>query len=604
MTRQRRRRDAPRCRDRAGRRRAAARTRRSTSCSSASRRRSILRSFDLSVVGRYFPEYEAESAAASGPPERGAGRVSSRPMCEHYVARAAEPFRLDELWPFTERLERYGIAGFGWGAAWLTPDGALAHATATSARSATIRRRGRGRAERDDRSVLVHLRRPSKLSTLQLARHPAVRRSGRPVRVQPQRRPARDRELRDAVPRPGPDPRPGRHRGRGALARGRAGTTTERRRRALRRAPRAVRRPGEPRHARRRRRRRRTTPATRRTRSSRSASAGSGSPRPAIYSLDRSLFRFVAPGATRAPAGPAAAEPSTLDRNGAAVPDVLGSPRRGRRASRSGGRWDAGDRAIATASRRPTGSDAEDAGARPTALLPIGHLVRISLYWLGLTAIDGAVGAVRPEPAQVRRHRVDPLEIGRALFLLSIAASRSSSRSSSSRRSARSATTRQPLGPAQAVHRRRLAARRRVPDRDRDRELVLSRSPRSSTLLAFSTNIARGPFQGYVPDLVAETAGRARERDGRPHADPRQRDRVRARGDRRRSRERRAGDLRGRHRRAGHDAAASCSGSAERAAAEAARGPVVATDRRARRGAPTSSASAATSGCSRRGCSS
>ena len=29
---------------------------------------------------------------------------------------------------------------------------------------------------------------------------------------------------------------------------------------------------------------------------------------------------------------------------------------------------------------------------RPTALLPLSHLVRISAYWLGLTAIDGAVG--------------------------------------------------------------------------------------------------------------------------------------------------------------------------------------------------------------------
>jgi len=38
-------------------------------------------------------------------------------MCEQFVARAAEPFRIDELWPFTERLERYGLAGFGWGAA-------------------------------------------------------------------------------------------------------------------------------------------------------------------------------------------------------------------------------------------------------------------------------------------------------------------------------------------------------------------------------------------------------------------------------------------------------------------------------------------------------
>ena len=35
--------------------------------------------------------------------------------------------------------------------------------------------------------------------------------------------------------------------------------------------------------------------------------------------------------------------------------------------------------------------DAADSG-RATVRLPIGHLIRISLYWLGLTAIDGAVG--------------------------------------------------------------------------------------------------------------------------------------------------------------------------------------------------------------------
>lgn len=88
-------------------------------------------------------------------------------MCEHFIARAAEPFRLDELWPLAERLERYGLAGFGWGAAWLGAGGRLG-----SHRDV--------RAFRDDpaaavigaletTSVLVHLRRPSKLSTLQLA---------------------------------------------------------------------------------------------------------------------------------------------------------------------------------------------------------------------------------------------------------------------------------------------------------------------------------------------------------------------------------------------------------------------------------------------------
>ena len=83
------------------------------------------------------------------------------------MARSSSPFRLDELWPFTERLERFGMAGFGWGAAWLTADGHL-----DSHRDI--------RAFRDDpaaasvgatetTSALVHLRRPSKLSTLQLA---------------------------------------------------------------------------------------------------------------------------------------------------------------------------------------------------------------------------------------------------------------------------------------------------------------------------------------------------------------------------------------------------------------------------------------------------
>ena len=88
-------------------------------------------------------------------------------MCEHYVARAAEPFRIEELWPFTERLERFGIAGFGWGAAWLRADGRL-----DSHRDTAAFREDRDGAARvgaqETTAVLVHLRRPSRLSTLQL----------------------------------------------------------------------------------------------------------------------------------------------------------------------------------------------------------------------------------------------------------------------------------------------------------------------------------------------------------------------------------------------------------------------------------------------------
>jgi glutamine phosphoribosylpyrophosphate amidotransferase len=93
-------------------------------------------------------------------------------MCEQFVARAAEPFRLDALWPFAERLERFGIAGFGWGVAWFAADtGSDGGERVTSHRDL--------RAFRDDpardaigaietTAALVHLRRPSRLSTLTL----------------------------------------------------------------------------------------------------------------------------------------------------------------------------------------------------------------------------------------------------------------------------------------------------------------------------------------------------------------------------------------------------------------------------------------------------
>lgn len=84
-------------------------------------------------------------------------------MCEQFVARAAEPFRLDELWPFTERLEQFGIAGFGWGAAWVDQAGGL-----QAYRDVRAFRDDPGReqiGQIETTSVLVHLRRPSKLST-------------------------------------------------------------------------------------------------------------------------------------------------------------------------------------------------------------------------------------------------------------------------------------------------------------------------------------------------------------------------------------------------------------------------------------------------------
>jgi glutamine phosphoribosylpyrophosphate amidotransferase len=88
-------------------------------------------------------------------------------MCEHFVARAAEPFRIDELWPFTERLERYGLAGFGWGAAWIADDGRLDSYRTTCAFRDDPAGAARVGGE-ETTALLVHLRRPSRLSTLAL----------------------------------------------------------------------------------------------------------------------------------------------------------------------------------------------------------------------------------------------------------------------------------------------------------------------------------------------------------------------------------------------------------------------------------------------------
>jgi hypothetical protein len=85
-------------------------------------------------------------------------------MCEQFIARAATPFRLDELWPFAEKLERFGIAGFGWGAAWLGADGRLGSYRDLRAFRDDPGREAVGATE--TLAALVHLRRPSRLSTL------------------------------------------------------------------------------------------------------------------------------------------------------------------------------------------------------------------------------------------------------------------------------------------------------------------------------------------------------------------------------------------------------------------------------------------------------
>lgn len=86
------------------------------------------------------------------------------PMCEQYVAVSATPFRIDALWPFTERLEKYGLAGFGWGATWLDGTGELRSYRDIGSFAKDSGREAVGRNETS--GLLVHLRRPSRFSTI------------------------------------------------------------------------------------------------------------------------------------------------------------------------------------------------------------------------------------------------------------------------------------------------------------------------------------------------------------------------------------------------------------------------------------------------------
>src|SRR5215212_7488589 len=147
-------------------------------------------------------------------------------------------------------------------------------------------------------------------------------------------------------------------------------------------------------------------------------------------------------------------------------------------------------------------ADAADPGTgRPTALLPVGHLVRISLYWLGLTAIDGAVGLFIQNRLNFGGF-ADPLEIGRIAFVISIPVA------------VLSIIIQPTVGAVSDYTVSRWGRRKPYIVFGSLLDLVFLAGIATANnvvvlaafaaLLAVSTNIARGPFQGYVPDLIAE----------------------------------------------------------------------------------------------------
>jgi len=140
-------------------------------------------------------------------------------------------------------------------------------------------------------------------------------------------------------------------------------------------------------------------------------------------------------------------------------------------------------------------------GDRPSVNLPFGHLVRISLYWLGLTAIDGAVGLFVQNRLNFGGF-ADPLEVGRLTFLISIPAALIS------------ILIQPTIGSISDYTISRWGRRKPYIVIGSLLDIVFLAGIASANnvlalaafiaLLSFSTNVARGPFQGYVPDLVAE----------------------------------------------------------------------------------------------------
>jgi predicted glutamine amidotransferase len=88
-------------------------------------------------------------------------------MCEILAVATDHPVVFADVRPWASEVERLGIAGFGWGMAWRTPDGVRRYRTDRALADDGARADALGDVTSD--RFLVHLRRPSRLSTVQLA---------------------------------------------------------------------------------------------------------------------------------------------------------------------------------------------------------------------------------------------------------------------------------------------------------------------------------------------------------------------------------------------------------------------------------------------------
>ncbi len=89
-------------------------------------------------------------------------------MCELLAVAWEEPKAFDTVLPWARELERLGVAGFGWGVAWIDDEGRVQRYRNPLSLAEDAAGADRLRDVRSSR-FLIHLRRPSKLSTVQEA---------------------------------------------------------------------------------------------------------------------------------------------------------------------------------------------------------------------------------------------------------------------------------------------------------------------------------------------------------------------------------------------------------------------------------------------------
>jgi MFS family permease len=146
-----------------------------------------------------------------------------------------------------------------------------------------------------------------------------------------------------------------------------------------------------------------------------------------------------------------------------------------------------------------------DGSGRPTLHLPAGQLIRISLYWLGLTVVFSGITAILGGRLKYEGF-VPPDQVGTALFQMTVLGT------------VIAMVVQPTVGTISDYTMSRWGRRKPYILVGSVLDLVFLYAIASSNtvvaiaafvmLLQFSSNFAQGPFQGYVPDLVpAEQVG-------------------------------------------------------------------------------------------------